>query len=400
MPAAGRTAWNGPAKAPGVTYLYMHSPDPGTTFTLTWMPQGGVALAPFPQGSVRNRLTPDATVVDLRPVPASGYDLAVAPRILGRPMGAPTPRPVGWTAAVEDRGKTLTAATVIVEPGFRDAPADLRLGRKSKDGTTLWRAGDLETAAAASCGPPGAPGDAREQAATLLHCATVRYSMGDNAGALRAFDDALKLGATLAMIRLAYAKVLFDTGDFSAAEAELKRYLAVEPGNQAAMRLLAQFQAAAAGSPARGVGLGQAYQAAVENATDIARAGLKSGEKAAEAAGRVFDRGVTTPPAVAVGSGARPMPPGLANDERMKSLQTQKTKLLDQNAELQKKLDDVRVRKARGEGDRGRLDVEETNLKQQQVGVRGQIGVLEVNIIDLGVKWEEEQKGAAPTPKP
>lgn len=393
LPKAGRVSWNGPAKVPGLMYLYMHSPDPGTNFTLTWMPLGGLILSPFPSGSVREIISTDPAVVDLRPAPRPGSVPFLVPRESGRPVTAP--QPIAWTTLLEHDGKTFTAATVVVEPGLRDAPATVERGRNDDDALTLWKAGDLEAAIKAYRRIINSPqAEVLDRVAAHLALVQIFDEKGDSASAMRELDAARKLAPNFSGFILANIMYLNRRGDSAAAAAELRRYLALEPGNQAAARALAQIEAGATRTPVGRARFNSAYQQAVSAAASI-EANLRGG------AHPVFDQGVYAAPgapALVHVPTPRSAPAALQAKPEWQQLQADRARILAQQRDLQTKLEQVRARSARGEGDRNRLESEERTIMRQQQEAKAEEAAVERRMIDLSVEFAEEN-AASPQPR-
>jgi len=89
LPTAGRVAWNGPSRMPGLVYFYLY-PDAARHTHMKMIATGGISLTPFPPENVANPFSSDSSVVDLTHssliAPASveeipAADDVVAPRV-------------------------------------------------------------------------------------------------------------------------------------------------------------------------------------------------------------------------------------------------------------------------------------------------------------------------------
>lgn len=119
-----------------------------------------------------------------------------------------------------------------------------------------------------------------------------------------------------------------------------------------------------------------------------AGAGGSSDEEAKDQAEKVFDKlGVRVPPSSSTdvvetqGLGKRiEISPELANHPKIKALQKEREALEGQRKSLEKELDLIRQKKARGEGNKGELEVQEAKKKQEISNVTSKIGVVDVKM--------------------
>lgn len=113
---------------------------------------------------------------------------------------------------------------------------------------------------------------------------------------------------------------------------------------------------------------------------------VPSKEPVSDKARTVFDtpgRGVSDPRDAVVDVSTiatREIPPELANHPRIKALQKEKETLEGQKKSLEKELGLIRQKKARGEGNKGDLEVQEAKKKQEISNVTSKIGVVDVNL--------------------
>jgi hypothetical protein len=145
LPKAGRTAWTGPAQAPGMLYFYLY-PDSSRRTHVKMIATGGVSLVPFPQENVSNPFAGDASVVDLTQsslvAPATvtelpETDLPVLPgvingapqnsamrSILARKICVPSPVPPAFIGAAT-RGAMAYQSIAVALDSLTAAPADI-----------------------------------------------------------------------------------------------------------------------------------------------------------------------------------------------------------------------------------------------------------------------------------
>jgi tetratricopeptide (TPR) repeat protein len=133
-----------------------------------------------------------------------------------------------------------------------------------------------------------AGGDARYAASLHAWLAQILHEKGDDAGAIKELNEAARLAPDLPIFQLLRAKSMVENGDLAGAEAALRKYLALDPNNQGAARLLADVQArqkGGAGTPAVPL---TAFPKAIEGvpapATQIGSAG--AAQSAGTAGGR------------------------------------------------------------------------------------------------------------------
>ena len=125
-------------------------------------------------------------------------------------------------------------------------------------------------------------------------------------------------------------------------------------------------------------------------------------EKAGKEARKVFDgrgdrTGVSVPTSVVVGDTkgmGRPLkiPPALANHPEIQRLQKEKTELVDQVEGLEAKLGSIQEKKAKGQGNKGELQVQEAKTKQEISNLTSKIGVVDVKMEDFVINLSKEKK--------
>jgi hypothetical protein len=125
-------------------------------------------------------------------------------------------------------------------------------------------------------------------------------------------------------------------------------------------------------------------------------------EKAGKEARKVFDgrgdrTGVSVPASVVVGDTkgmGRPLkiPPALANHPEIQRLQKEKTELVDQVKGLETKLGSIQEKKAKGQGNKGELEVQEAKTKQEISNLTSKIGVVDVKMEDFVINLSKEKK--------
>lgn len=416
LPAVGRSRWNGPSKVPGLIYFtWTPKPRPGS-IVASMMAMGGVSLV------LPDRTIPvDASVVDLRPsrlvaVPESGP--AVLRKIVPLPIEAPVPRPVGWVTSEEAGEQTVTAVSVVVEESGRDTSTAVRLGRSlEEEAAILWRTDDLEGAEHAYrelveqySNDPG------KAAAYRMLWAQVLHEKGDDAAAIKELNAAVRLAPDHPLVHLLLGKALYESGDRQGAIQALKHYLALDPQNQAAANLLREL--GGQGEAVEGKGEAEGPRRRWTSIWKHAKSTLAHSGAAAGMGGKAssreetqfgFDTAPTRPSAstsspVAVPPAGPPRepPPALAKRPQMIKLQQEKERLMKQYRDLEKQLGEIKEKKARGEGDKGQLDVQEVEIKQKMAETTSEIGVVTVKIESFPVEFEEEsrketEEGTTPT---
>lgn len=197
----------------------------------------------------------------------------------------------------------------------------------------------------------------------------------------------------------------YRTGDYVTAIRYFEQALESEPDDPTLQENLRAARAAFKAQQDQRTREAQAARGAQARAIDEARSAQFHGENAARSPSsgeqqRVFD---TTGNRVS-GSGSvvdarNPpkrvqIPPSLANNPEILRLQGERTTLVSQRANLEQKLTGIREQKARGEGNRGQLEVQEAQAKQQISNVTSQIAVVDVKTESFVINLTRE------TPQP
>ena len=91
------------------------------------------------------------------------------------------------------------------------------------------------------------------------------------------------------------------------------------------------------------------------------------------------------------------IPAALAKHPEIKKLQKEKKTLVEHHKNLEKKLAAIRHKKAKGEGDKGKLDVQEAKTKQEISNVENKIGFVDVKMESFVINLSKEK---APPNKP
>ena len=251
LPRAGRESVNLPAELPGVMYMVMAIKQGPVGEILT--AAGGVDFS----GDNGWRYTP-------RDTPSSQGDLVdqtarqireKLQQISGRKIEAPMPRPMAGVKSEEIGGQKVTTVTVATGAGAEGSAPVVKLQRSpEQDAVLLWKAEDLAGAEQALRKLiESAAGDERYAASLHAWLAQILHEKGDDAGAIKELNEAVRLAPGLPIFQLLCAKSMVESGDLSGAEAALIKSLALDPNNQAAARLLADVQArqkGGAGAPA------------------------------------------------------------------------------------------------------------------------------------------------------
>ena len=199
----------------------------------------------------------------------------------------------------------------------------------------------------------------------------------------------------------------YRSGDYAAAIRYFQRALEVEPddptvqGNLRSARAGLTAQQDRLAREAQAARNAQAARDAQARAIDEARSAKVHGENAVlqpngREQQRVFDTtgnrvagsgnvvdGRIPPPRVQI-------PPALANNPEILRLKGERAALTSQRATLEQKLAAIRDQKARGEGNRGQLDVQEAQAKQQISNVTSQIGVVDVKTESFVISFTRE----------
>jgi hypothetical protein len=79
-------------------------------------------------------------------------------------------------------------------------------------------------------------------------------------------------------------------------------------------------------------------------------------------------------------------------------LQGQRTALVGQRTDLEQKLVEIREQKARGDGNRGQLEVQEAQTKQKISNVSSQIAVVDVKTESFVINLTRENPQAQAAP--
>lgn len=133
--------------------------------------------------------------------------------------------------------------------GTASSSDGLRLTRSDSSAPTeaqalqSWKSTDLNAAEQAYRKLIDAgSGNAQYVASLRMLLAQVLHEKGDNAAAIKELQEAVRLAPDHPRVQLMYAQELAEGGDYRAAEEVLKKYLASDPGNEAAARVLADVQ--------------------------------------------------------------------------------------------------------------------------------------------------------------
>jgi tetratricopeptide (TPR) repeat protein len=200
------------------------------------------------------------------------------------------PQPMAGVKSEEIGGQKVTTITVATGAGAESSTPAVQLQRSpEQDAVLLWKAEDLAGAERSLRKLiESAGGDVRYAASLHAWLAQILHEKGDDAGAVKELNEAARLAPDLPIFQLLRAKSMVENGDLAGAEAALRKYLALDPNNQGAARLLADVQArqkGGAGTPAVPL---TAFPKAIEGvpapATQIGSAG--AAQSAGTAGGR------------------------------------------------------------------------------------------------------------------
>ena len=241
LPRAGRESVNLPTELPGVMYMVMAVKQGPVGEILT--AAGGVDFSgdngwrytsrgtPFPQEDLV-----DSTARQIR---------EKLQQISGRKIEAPMPKPMAGVKTEEVGGQKVTTVTVATGTSAEGSAPAVRLHRSpEQDAVLLWKAEDLAGAEQALRKLiESATGDVRYAASLHAWLAQILHEKGDNAGAIKELNEAVRLAPDLPIFQLLSAMAMVESGDLSGAEAALRKYLALDPHNRGTARLLADVQA-------------------------------------------------------------------------------------------------------------------------------------------------------------
>ncbi len=267
LPRAGREGVNLPAELPGVIYMVMAVKNGPVGEILT--AAGGVDFC----GDNGWRYTP-------RDIPSLQTDLVdwtarqireKVEQIFRRKIEAPMPQPMAEVKSEEIGGQKVTTVTVAMGAGTEGPAPAMKVQRSpEEEALRVWKAEDLAGAEQAYRKLiESAAGDVRYAASLRALLAQVLHEKGDDAAAIKELSEAVRLAPDLPILQLLYAQGMVQGGDLPGAEAALRKYLALDPDNQAAARLLADVQArqkGGAGAPAAALA---AFPKALEGAPSL-----------------------------------------------------------------------------------------------------------------------------------
>ncbi len=251
LPRAGRETVNLPAELPGVMYMVMAIKQGPVGEILT--AAGGVDFSGDKGWKYTPRDTsfPQEDLVDK----TSRQIREQLQHISGRRIEAPMPRPMAEVKSEEIGGQKVTTITVATGAGAEGSAPAVQLQRSpEQDAVLLWKAEDLAGAERSLRKLiESAGGDVRYAASLHAWLAQILHEKGDHAGAIKELNEAIRLAPDLPIFQLLCAKSMVESGDLPGAEAALRKYLALDPKNQSAARLLADVQGrqkGGAGAPA------------------------------------------------------------------------------------------------------------------------------------------------------
>lgn len=402
LPTSGRISWTGEATAPGILYLTFSPKERPGRLAAALSAMGGVRLR---AASEWYEINQDTSVVDLRPSrlvrPPAQENTALVAKILRLPADVPVPQPVGWVNHETRDGQDITAVSIVPPEDLRDAPAAVQLQQDSGDKMlTLWKANDLDGAIKALAEKLRQASDPRAKASLMMMAAQLLHEKGEEAEAIKYLNEAAGIDPTNPMVHLLIAKDESASGNSRGAQEALQKYVSLDPGNQAAARLLNELRGGAGqGVPGAetpgGTATGRlaAFTPALNHL-----AGMVSGTDEAVKAnsdledfhiGSFVSHGIELPPY---------MPPGHAKDwkQYVAKMQT----LDDSSNENDTKLADLRARQARGEGQPDELAQAQRQLELQQAEIARQKEESYKKMRNDIVQWQEEEPEPPKDPAP
>jgi tetratricopeptide (TPR) repeat protein len=419
LPVRGRAAWQPPAKAPGVVFLSWTMNPTTDSVNASMVSAGGVCLGlPLP-GLPRTLICPkrgefapgsDASVVD------RSHSSLIAPAVIPTLIDpsvlkgmstniTTTPQPMGWINSETDGGRTVTAVSIMPTGDERDAVASVQLRRSPEDlAVVLWNQKDLDGAEQELRKNIQAASDAKSKSALKMMLAQVLHEKGEDSAAIAELNEATALDPTSKIPLLLAAMDLAQTGDLKGAEEALRKYVAADPSNEAAAKLLTELQ-----NRQNGVRGSMPLTALALSAFPRQGGGAVSeADEAAKAeANRQFHdwqierfkmKGLVRnlPPLVTVD-------PKFQNRPELQPLFAQEKQLIDQVAQIQKGLDDINLRKSRGEGNTAELDAKSQSLKGQETATLANLQNVEKQIEkktkDFPVTFDEAAPSQNQPPK-
>ena len=241
LPRAGRETVNLPAELPGVMYMVMAIKQGPVGEILT--AAGGVDFSGDKGWKYTPRDTsfPQEDLVDK----TARQIREQLQHISGRRIEAPMPRPMAGVKSEEIGGQKVTTITVATGAGAEGSAPAVQLQRnREQDAVLLWKAEDLAGAERSLRKLiESAGGDARYAASLHAWLAQILHEKGDDAGAIKELNEAVRLAPDLPIFQLLSAKSMVESGNLPGAEAALRKYLALDPNNQGAARMLADVEA-------------------------------------------------------------------------------------------------------------------------------------------------------------
>jgi tetratricopeptide (TPR) repeat protein len=237
LPQSGRVEWQGPATLPGLIYLHM-PPRSATSTDVGVLAHGGVNLVPF-RWDAPQPIGNDPSVVDARnqprvnsPPPASHPLDAIAAPPNGQPIN-----PSSWVARDTRNGKRAETVTFtpVDENGVTIPNYDGSISRYNRVEFDAARRRVDDFVAAND--------DPARKAAGLTELAWFYHAQGNDSAAIDALKKAVELKPNLPIYKLLFCATLDESGKRRAAISCLKEYIAREPSNWAAKKLLGELEA-------------------------------------------------------------------------------------------------------------------------------------------------------------
>lgn len=241
LPARGRVPWNGPSKIPGLLYFtWTPNPRPGSVVA-SMMAMGGITLDRIPLFPV------DGLVVDLRQnplaaVPEVGPGHAVG--LMSKAAREAFPVPLGWVSDGVINGKPAASVSFFVGEGGENEAVVLRRGSDlDAQALIVWKRNDLEGAKRLYGKlADQSRDDPVKRAGNLALLAGVLAENGEYEEAIRVINEAKKLAPGHPVFSMLYAKALVESGNIKEGISELEHYVSLDPGNQAARKVLGKLQ--------------------------------------------------------------------------------------------------------------------------------------------------------------
>ena len=308
------------------------------------------------------------------------------------------PRPMAEVKSEEIGGQKVTTVTVATGAGAEGSAPAVQVTRSTgeEEVLRLWKAEDLAGAEQALRKLiESAAGDVRYAASLHAWLAQVLHEKGDDAGAIKERNEAARLAPDLLIFKVLAVKSMVESGDLPGAEAALRKYLELDPTNQAAARWLSDLQArqkGGGGTPAVALKALEGVSATSGSDEDLkAKPWLPDYH----------------PPHITVSG--RPVTPKLKEpvQQQLEDLHKEKARMQDESKKNEETLQAIKAMQDGGEGNKEALEDRGARLRDAQAELKQKISKVEdeeKKLVNDPVSWEEASppvnKGAPPPGPP